>query len=94
MDARRDGKVYLSVTTATGQGAAFMAIWSTIWRWCASCPTWTLSRRRGSSQPIPGQQHPLAYFSQERIAAQDDEDTVRMVAEHDPANAAAPTACA
>ena len=36
-------------------------------------------------QLIPGQGHPLAYFSQERIEAQNDEDTGRMVAEYDPA---------
>ena len=36
-------------------------------------------------QPIPGQGHPLAYFSQERIEAQRDEDTRRIVAEYDPA---------
>ena len=36
-------------------------------------------------QPIPGQGHPLAYFSQERIEAQNDEDAVRIVAEYDPA---------
>ena len=36
-------------------------------------------------QPIPGQGHPLSYFSQGRIEAQRDEDTKRMVAEYDPA---------
>jgi hypothetical protein len=36
-------------------------------------------------QPIPGQGHPLAYFSQKQIEAQRDEDTKRMVAEYDPA---------
>ena len=36
-------------------------------------------------QPIPGQGHPLAYFSQERIEAQNDKDTRRMVTEYDPA---------
>jgi hypothetical protein len=35
-------------------------------------------------QPIPGRGHPLAYFSQEQIEAQRDEDTERMVAEYDP----------
>jgi hypothetical protein len=35
-------------------------------------------------QPIPGRGHPLAYFSQERIEAQNDEDTERMVSDYDP----------
>ena len=35
-------------------------------------------------QPIPGQGHPLAYFSQEQVQEHGDEDTQRMVTEYDP----------
>ena len=38
-----------------------------------------------TSQPVPGAGHPFAYFSQETIEKQDDEDITRMVAEYDPA---------
>lgn len=35
-------------------------------------------------QPISGEGHPLAYFSQERVEEHGDQDTQRMVAEYDP----------
>jgi hypothetical protein len=37
-----------------------------------------------TSQPVPGAGHPFAYFPQEQIEEQDDEDIRRMVAEYDP----------
>jgi len=36
-------------------------------------------------QPIPGAGHPFAYFSQEQVEEQGNEDTRRMVTEYDPA---------
>ena len=36
-------------------------------------------------QPIPGEGHPLAYFTQERVQEHGDQDTQRMVSEYDPA---------
>ena len=36
-------------------------------------------------QPTPGAGHPFAYFSQERVEARGDEDTLRIVAEYNPA---------
>ena len=38
-----------------------------------------------TSQPVPGAGHPFAYFNQETIEGQDDEDVTRIVAEYDPA---------
>ena len=35
-------------------------------------------------QPIPGEGHPLAYFTQERVEEHGDQDTQRMVTEYDP----------
>jgi hypothetical protein len=39
-----------------------------------------------TSQPVPGAGHPFAYFSQETIEKQEDEEITRMVAEYDPAH--------
>jgi hypothetical protein len=35
-------------------------------------------------QPVPGTGHPFAYFPQDQVEEQGDEDTRRMVAEYDP----------